>query len=147
MVPFLASSIRVVKSDGSSTTINSDEAEHAADADTTANKSITSAPSKHSRHSDSSDDIPAVVVPIVAIVFVFLWLIIKTLMAPFTQRNAKSGKYVPVAPIPQGGFSDEEVALLHKLTQTLAQMERRVESLETILIDQTRTKEKYGTKL
>ena len=36
---------------------------------------------------------------------------------------------------------------MEKLQRTLAQMESRVESLETILIDQARTKEKYGTKL
>lgn len=147
MPPFLASSVKIVKSDGTTTTVDSGSDEQPADsADETSNQSHSGVPSKHAKHSNLNGD-TALAIPIVAIVFVFLWLIIKTLMAPFTQRNqSKPGRYAPPQAAP-GGFTEEEIALLQKLGQTLAQMERRVESLETILIDQTRTKEKYGTKL
>ena len=81
------------------------------------------------------------VVPIVAIVFTFLWLIVKALMAPFTSR---AGKAPP--PVQQsGGLTDEEHMILEKLQRTLAQMEDRVESLETILIEQRRSA-KYEPK-
>ena len=82
--------------------------------------------------------------PIVAIVFVFLWLIVKALMAPFTQRAARRGQ--PSAEGAQS-LSEEEQAVLVKLQRTIVQMERRIESLETILIDEHRTKEKYGNKI
>ena len=82
-------------------------------------------------------------VPIVAIVFTFIWLIVKAIMAPLTERN----KRPPAATSGQGGFSDDELVILDKLQRTLAKMESRVESLETILIEQTRSKEKYGSKL
>ena len=81
-------------------------------------------------------------VPIVAIVFTFIWLIVKAIMAPLTERN----KRAPAA-LAGGGLSDEETAILEKLQRTLSQMENRVEALETILIEQTRSKEKYGSKL
>ncbi len=82
-------------------------------------------------------------IPIVAIVFTFLYLIVRALMAPFTNRNKRGAQ----PPVVMEGLSAEEAALLEKLQRTLVQMENRVESLETILIDSTRTKEKYGTKL
>ena len=80
-------------------------------------------------------------VPIVAIVFTFIWLIVKAIMAPLTERN----KRPPAAG--SGGLSDEETAILEKLQRTLSQMESRVEALETILIETSRSKEKYGSKL
>ncbi len=80
-------------------------------------------------------------VPIVAIVFTFIWLIVKAIMAPLTDR-AKRAQSAPA-----GGLSDDEAAILEKLQRTLSQMESRVESLETILIEQTRNKEKYGSKI
>ncbi len=83
------------------------------------------------------------VVPIVAIVFTFIWLIVKALMAPFTQGRSKKQR----AETQQTGLSDEERTALSNLQRTLANMERRVESLETILIETQRTKENYGTKL
>ena len=95
----------------------------------------------------NSDDAVFAAIPIVAIVFIFLYLIIKAIMAPFTQRaNGRRG-FQPAAMPPGGGLSDEEHAILTKLHTTITQMESRVESLETILIEQPRTKEKYGTKL
>ena len=97
---------------------------------------------KHKK--SQGDDIPAVVVPCVAIFFVFSYLIVRALMAPFSNRNRRGAQPPPVV---MGGLSAEETALLEKLQRTLTQMESRVESLETILIDQARTKEKYGTKL
>ena len=78
-----------------------------------------------------------------AIVFTFLYLIVRALMAPFTNRNKRGAQ----GPVIMEGLSAEEAALLEKLQRTLAQMESRVESLETILIDSARTKEKYGSKL
>ena len=81
-------------------------------------------------------------VPIVAIVFTFIWLIVKAIMAPLTERNKR-----PPSALSGGSLSDEETAILEKLQRTLSQMESRVEALETILIEQTRSKEKYGSKL
>ncbi len=66
-------------------------------------------------------------------------------MAPFTHR-AKAG-HNPFPPPGNGGLTQEEVAVLQKLQRTLAQMESRVESLETILIETARTEKKYGSKL
>ncbi len=80
-------------------------------------------------------------IPIVAIVFTFLWLIVKALMAPFTAR---AGKGAPVGQT--GGLTEEEHLILDKLQRTLGQMEDRVEALETILIEQRRTQEKYEPK-
>ena len=76
------------------------------------------------------------VIPIVAIVFTFLWLIVKALMAPFTSRAGKAPPPVPMS----GGLSEEEHSVLEKLQRTLAQMEDRVEALETILIEQRRSR-------
>ncbi len=91
--------------------------------------------------SDSSGGFETV--PICAIVFTFIYLIIKAIMAPFTQR----AKYARAMPQGGGGLTQEEVAVLQKLQRTLSQMESRVESLETILIEQARTEKKYGSKL
>jgi ribonuclease PH len=87
----------------------------------------------------AESDIDAV--PIVAIVFTFLWLMVKAIMAPFTERTRQRMRAEQA-----GGLTQEEAALLEKLHRTLVQMERRVESLETILIETHRTKETYGTK-
>lgn len=73
------------------------------------------------------------IVPIVAIVFTFLWLIVKTLMAPFTARAARGAP-----PAGAAGLSEEEHAILEKLQRTIVQMEDRVEALETILIEERR---------
>jgi ribonuclease PH len=81
------------------------------------------------------------VIPVVAIVFTFIWLIVKAIMAPFTERYRSRTRAEQA-----GGLTQEEAALLEKLHRTLVQMERRVESLETILIETHRTKETYGTK-
>ena len=144
MMPFLASgSITVHKADGSRVDINSDGTQDDSDESSTATVSHPSASAK--RHHDSGD-LDGTVVPIVAIVFVFLWLIVKALMAPFTQKAGKRAQ-MPGPTAVAGGLTDEEQAILERLQRTIGQMERRIESLETILIDQTRTKEKYGTKL
>ena len=96
-------------------------------------------PTKH--HSDSGSDFLAV--PIVAIVFTFLYLIAKTIMAPFNNRN----RHLMPTMAGGGGLTQEEVAVLQKIQRTLSQMESRVEALETILIEQARTEKKYGSKL
>ena len=97
----------------------------------------------HSKSKSSGDDTVLQAVPIVAIVFTFLYLIVRALMAPFTSRNKRGAQPQVV----MEGLSAEEAAILEKLQRTLAQMESRVESLETILIDPAHTKEKYGSKL
>ena len=98
-------------------------------------------------HKKSGDDVAGFVVPCVAIFFVFSWLIVKAVMAPFNQRVAARRAGGPPTVPSRQGLTDDEQAILLKLQRTLGQMERRIESLETILIDETRTKEKYGTKL
>ena len=98
-------------------------------------------------HKKSNDENAGFVVPCVAIFFVFSWLIVKAVMAPFSQKIA-SRRAGGMTPRSAGqSLTEDEQAILLKLQRTLVQMERRVESLETILIDQTRNKEKYGTKL
>ena len=80
-------------------------------------------------------------VPITAIVFTYVCLIVKAIMPPLTERNK------PAQSVPGGGLSEEETEILLKLQRTLGQMESRVEALETILIEQSRSKENYGSKL
>ena len=99
------------------------------------------------RHHSASDDVPFVVFPITTVTLRFIYLVVKTLMAPFTQRASKRNAVPATASVGSRGLSEEEQAILLKLQRTLGQMERRIESLETILIDQSRTKENYGTKL
>ena len=145
MLPFLASSVTVHKADGSTVTVDSDRSSEPADEDRSESTAATTGtPSAHSKHRSSSSDSGIEVVPIVAIVFVFLWLIVKALMAPFTQRAARRGQTPPAG---AQVLSEEEQAVLVKLQRTIVQMERRIESLETILIDEHRTKEKYGNKI
>ena len=110
-------------------------------ADVTVNNGTKSVVIHHSKSHDSG--IPSQVIPIVAITFTFLYLIVRALMAPFTKRGKRGAE----APVVMEGLSAEEAAILEKLQRTLVQMESRVESLETILIDPARTKEKYGSKL
>lgn len=93
-------------------------------------------------HKHSNGD-EVLAIPIVAIVFTFLWLITKAIMAPFHNRNRQAAAALANG----GGLSEEEVAILHKLQRTLSQMESRVEALETILIEQARTEKNYGSKL
>lgn len=99
------------------------------------------------RHRSNSEDVPFVILPITTVTLVFFYLVVKAIMAPFTQRANKRGTVSTAASRGSRGLSDEEQAILLKLQRTLGQMERRIESLETILIDQSRTKENYGTKL
>jgi flagellar biosynthesis/type III secretory pathway M-ring protein FliF/YscJ len=92
----------------------------------------------------ASDGTSVEIVPIVAVTMTFVWLIVKALMAPFTQRAAIKAKREENQ---SGGLSEEEHASLQNLQRTLSNMERRVESLETILIETQRAKENYGSKL
>ncbi len=107
-------------------------------------KAILDGASSRSTVTVHSSGVPFEVVPITAIVFTFIYLIIKAIMAPFTQR-ARYGRQVPGGS--GGGLTQEEVAVLQKIQRTLSQMESRVEALETILIEQARTEKKYGSKL
>ena len=112
------------------------------DDDESGEKSIQIEPGgKITVHKHSSGDNDFLAVPIVAIVFTFIWLITKAIMAPFHNKNRVAGQTAS-----GGGLTEEEVAILHKLERTLSQMEGRVEALETILIDQNRTAKNYGSK-
>lgn len=88
------------------------------------------------RSSDSShNSASGEVVPIVFFVFLFLYLIVRAIMAPFSRKNRGVQSSQP-GNFAGGGFSQEEVALIQKMQRTLNQMETRVEALETILIEQ-----------
>lgn len=77
------------------------------------------------------------VVPVVAIVFTFVWLIVKTLVSPFVQ--AKANKNAAAKAGNNVGSSPDEAVLIRQMQQTLTKMEERVEALETILLEQSRT--------
>ncbi len=143
MLPFLASSVVVRKADGSEVKINGDASSDETDGESSATTAHTGTASGPSKHRESQDGGFAAV-PIVAMVLVFLWLIIKALMAPFTQRAARRARSESTG---AEALSEEEQAVLLKLQRTITQMERRIESLETILIDKHRTKENYGSKI
>lgn len=96
-------------------------------------ESIQAAPPRHG--SSRSDGGGGDTVAIVFIVFVFGYLIVKVIVNAFTRNGGKGQR-----------LSAEEQAVVAKLQRTLAQMESRVESLETILVESRRSKESYGTK-
>lgn len=101
------------------------------------NESIQAAAPKHRSSSSHSDGGNGDTVAIVFIVFVFGYLMVKLIVNAFTRNGGKG----------QGHrLSAEEQATVEKLQRTLAQMESRVESLETILVESRRSKESYGTK-
>lgn len=81
----------------------------------------------------ASNDIPSEVIPIVAIVFTFVWLIIKTLVSPFVAAKANKKAGANASP------SGDEALLIRQMQQTLTKMEERVEALETILLEQSRS--------
>ena len=85
----------------------------------------------------ASNDIPSEVIPIVAIVFTFVWLIIKTLVSPFVQ--AKANKNAAAKAGGNAAPSGDEALLIRQMQQTLTKMEERVEALETILLEQSRS--------
>ena len=99
-------------------------------------------PTPKSKHHSDDGDNDFLAVPLAAIVFTFLYLIVKAIMAPFHNKNQIAGQKNS-----GGGLTQEEVAVLQKLQRTLVQMESRVEALETILIEQARTEKNYGPKL
>ena len=145
MLPFLVGEVQITGHDGTVVRIGSGKASDDSGSESTGANPATSqtaAPSKH--HRSGSDGMDGTVVPIVAIVFVFLWLIIKALMAPFTQRASRRGQAQATG---SEALSEEEQAVLLKLQRTIGQMESRIESLETILVEEHRTKEKYGNKI
>ncbi len=112
-----------------------------ADASDTQSHSEEPPPSSGKHHADDGDN-DFLAVPLAAIVFTFLYLIVKAIMAPFHNKNQIAGQKNS-----GGGLTQEEVAVLQKLQRTLSQMESRVEALETILIEQARTEKNYGPKL
>jgi flagellar biogenesis protein FliO len=80
-------------------------------------------------------------VPIVAIVFAFIWLIVKAIMAPFVQNASRKQS------VAADRLTEEEHAILVKMQQTLSDMENRIEALETILIENRRSRDSYEPKL
>ena len=123
--------------------IDADNAKAGDDGDTTAHSGTAIGSVHHKKSSSNAED---VAVPVVAMFLVFAFLIVRTVMAPFSQRAA--ARRAGPLPVPgrAQGLTDDEQAILLKLQRTISQMERRIESLETILIDDTRTKEKHGTQ-
>jgi len=89
-------------------------------------------------------DVPVEVVPIIAICVFGGALIVRIIMRSIVELNAK--KYERMqgatggkgAPGP-GGASGSEAAAIRQMQQTLIKMEERVEALETILIEHTRS--------
>ena len=77
------------------------------------------------------------VVPIVAIVFGCGFLIVKTITKAIVDVNLKKNQTNPAAGKSSGGPSD--VTAIRQMQQTLTKMEERVEALETILIEHTRS--------
>lgn len=77
------------------------------------------------------------VIPVVAIVFTFTWLIAKTLISPFAQ--ARANKASAKSGAPGASSSGEDLVLIRQMQKTLTKMEERVEALETILIEQSRS--------
>jgi len=77
-------------------------------------------------------------VPIVAIVFGCGFLIIKTITKAIVDYNIRKHDRNPsAAKGSAGGPSD--VSAIRQMQQTLTKMEERVEALETILIEHTRS--------
>ena len=144
MLPFLVGQLTVTKPDGTVVKIGGKSSSEDSDDEHQGDGSSThaSTPSKH--HRSDSGGLDGTIVPVVAIVFVFVWLIVKALMAPFTQKAGRRARGMAGSAV---GLSDEEQAVLLKLQRTIVDMEGRIESLETILIDEHRTKEKYGSKI
>lgn len=88
------------------------------------------------------NNVPGELIPIVAIVMTFAWLIVKALISPFVrpkEKPDKSGKSA-AAPAEETSSSAAEAAAIRQMQATLARMEARVEALETILIERTRIK-------
>ncbi len=88
-------------------------------------------------------DGPENIVPVVAIVFCFLWLIVKALVSPFVAKKdrCKKGDASEAASSASTTTppSASEFDAIRQLSQTLARMEARVEALETILIERSRS--------
>lgn len=89
------------------------------------------------------NNVPSELIPIVAIVMTFAWLIVKALISPFVrpkEKPDKSGKSAATAAPEESAPSANEAAAIRQMQATLARMEARVEALETILIERTRIK-------
>ena len=76
-------------------------------------------------------------VPIVAIIFGVIFLIIKTITKAVLELNARKSERGQGSGKSSGGPSD--VTAIRQMQQTLTKMEERVEALETILIEHTRS--------
>lgn len=77
------------------------------------------------------------VVPILAIIFGVGFLIVKTITRAVVEVKLKKNQANPAAGKGSGGPSD--VTAIRQMQQTLTKMEERVEALETILIEHTRS--------
>ncbi len=76
-------------------------------------------------------------VPIVAIVFGCGFLIVKTITKAIVEYNVRKGDRNPSAG--KGAAGPSDVSAIRQMQQTLTKMEERVEALETILIEHTRS--------
>ncbi len=132
MSPFLDNVrlIKVVSATGPSSTASPQESD---------SEGVSVHVSKHSNNDGSE----WIAIPLAAIVFTFIYLIVKTVVGSSRQWNRTAGQ----PPARGGGLTQEEVEVLQKIQRTLSQMESRVEALETILIEEARTEKKYGSKL
>lgn len=88
----------------------------------------------------AANNIPGELIPIVAIVMTFAWLIVKALISPFVrpkEKVDKNGKGAAVTDTSTAPASSDSAAI-RQMQATLSRMEARVEALETILMERTR---------
>lgn len=79
-------------------------------------------------------------VPVVAIIFGVGFLIVKTIMKTVVEVNArKYDRAQAAAGKGAGAGTSSDVSAIRQMQQTLTKMEERVEALETILIEHTRS--------
>jgi hypothetical protein len=81
-------------------------------------------------------------VPIVAIVFGVGFLIVKTITRGIVEANARKYEHMKSSNGGKGTtgvVGGSEAAAIRQMQQTLIKMEERVEALETILIEHTRS--------
>lgn len=92
----------------------------------------------------AASDVPGELIPIVAIVMTFAWLIVKALISPFVrpkEKTDKSGKASAAESAKESSTpAGSDVAAIRQMQATLDRMEARVEALETILLERTRSK-------
>lgn len=89
----------------------------------------------------AASDVPGELIPIVAIVMTFAWLIVKALISPFVrpkEKADKSGKATAPESPQDSTPTGSDSAAIRQMQATLSRMEARVEALETILMERAR---------